>query len=213
VLHRLASVIIAVALVACGGSGGGGSDDAGVPPADASMASPKANVRFKGNDRLRADFARALALGSGKVCNELGRYSCTHQVHRVQLQGTAPYDLGLYKPLESSTMTAPVAVERIALSACGQRADRDLGATGDPVIWIGLDLQSGKLVDVNAASVTSAITTLYRRALQRDPTGDELDHHRWLYGEVDRIGSGNTARDWAVLSCFSVMTSLEQLFY
>lgn len=206
-------VIAAGLIIGCGSSGSGSPEiDAGVP-ADASMASAKANVRFKGNDRLRADIARALSIGSGKVCNELGKYSCTHEVHRVPLLGTAAYDLGLYKPLEQTPLTAPIAVDRLGLAACTQRVDRDLADPASAIIYGGLDISEGALLDVDAPAVSDAIATLYQRMVQRDPTSDEVAVHRDLYREVERIGSTGVARDWAVLSCFTVLTSVEFLFY
>ncbi|WP_428263277.1 hypothetical protein [Haliangium sp.] len=211
--------LAALGLCACGG---GASDpvsyDGGgpAPVTDAGPAGPapsqKALVKFKGPDRLRNDLGRALELADGEICNELGRYSCTGFVHRVPLGGTAPYDLGLYQPLPQAALTGPLAVERVVMSACVARVDRDLG--GDEVLFGGLALDAaGALVDVDGADVTTAVTRLYERALQRRPEDAELGHLRQLYRDVEAAGGARPARDWAVLACFAVMTSMEQLFY
>ena len=192
-------------VAACGGKS--------EPPADSTETpeSVKARVKFKGNDRLRNDFARALSLDADKMCEELGKHSCTHEVHHVALGGPAPYSQGLFEPLPFSTGTSPIAVERVALTACIARADRDLG--GEGVIFANLDIASGKLADVESASVATAIDSLYKRAVQRPASETEIAHLRQLYRDVEADGSAQPARDWAVLTCFAVMTTMEQLFY
>ena len=54
---------------------------------------------------------------------------------------------------------------------------------------------------------------LYKRSLLRPPTAQEQGHLRQLYRDIEADGQGQPARDWAVLSCFSVLTSMEGLFY
>jgi hypothetical protein len=102
-------------------------------------------------------------------------------------------------------------VERVVLSACVARADRDLAAGDAAVIYRGL--AAGEAVDPAGPEVTGALTTLYRRALLRDPKPRELEHLRGLYRDLSADGLPGATRDWAVLSCFSVLTSVEALFY
>jgi hypothetical protein len=208
------TMVALAVLVACGGSGGGSEDDAGPEPADAGPQSATAKVKFKRNDRIANDFARTLGIGVGKVCSELGLYSCTHEAHKVALGGSDPYGQGMNEPLPTTTLTTPSAIERVALSACGLRVDRDLEGDGEPLIYGGLDVASdGRLVDVDAQSVADAVDTIYKRAIQRPPTAAEIAHHRKLYEDIEARGPQRPAREWAVLSCFAVMTSMEQLFY
>ena len=175
-------------------------------------ASPKAQVKFKGSDRLLNDFARALELDKGEVCNEFGRYSCTDLVHKVALGGVAAYDQGIFEPLESASVTSPIAAERLALSACITRVDADLTGSA-PVIFRDLAIRDGKLSNLESQAVSQAIDTMYRRAVQRTATPGEITALRRLYRDVEARGGDAPARDWAVLTCFSVMTTMEQLFY
>ncbi|MEM6994588.1 MAG: hypothetical protein AAF721_29000 [Myxococcota bacterium] len=183
-----------------------GTDDGPPPP----PTSPTANVRFKGPKQLRNDFARALSLPPDELCFELGDLSCTDDVHAVTLGGVEPDALGIYEPAKTSTATTPIAVDRIALAACGRRVDADFA--GAPVIF-DVPLSGAALADVDGAEVTSAVTDLYRRILLRDPTAAELDLVRGLYTDVAATASDQPARDWAVASCFAVLTTMESLFY
>jgi len=199
---------VAVGAAACGGGASGDDDDVGDdagPPADASPASVKARIKFKGNDRLRNEFARALALEPAEVCTELGQYSCTHLVHQVALGGAEPYGLGLHEALPFTTVTTPIAVDRLALFACRERVDRDLAGAGGAVIYDG--------IDAGADARRGAIVTLYRRALTRDPTEDEIGHLEQLYTDVAAADPAAADRSWAIASCFAVTTTMEQLFY
>lgn len=172
--------------------------------------SPSANVRFKGPAQLRNDFAQTLGLPVDELCFELGTLSCTDDVHTVTLGGVEPDALGIYEPASTSNITTPIAVDRVALAACGRRVDADL--QGKPVIF-DLTLDGEALADPTDASVAASVTTLYRRALLRDPTDAELSNVLALYDDVAASVSDRPARDWAVGSCFAVLTTMESLFY
>ncbi len=202
--------VLACAALAVAGCGGGDDDDNDKDQLPQSVA-PK--VKFKGNDRLLEDMAQTLALDTDEVCNELGRYSCTHLVHTVALGGVAAYEQGLFEPLSQATVTSPMAADRLALSACITRADRDLAGL-DPIIFKNLDIrEDGTLGDPTSDAVTEAIDTLYKRAVQRRATSSEIASLRQLYRDIAAKNPDRAARQWAVLGCFSVMTTLEQLFY
>ena len=183
----------------------GTGDGEPLPP-----TSPTANVRFKGPTQLRNDFAFALGLPRDELCFELGELSCTDEVHSVTLGGVEPDALGIYEPATTTSATTPIAVDRIALAACGRRVDADLA--GEAVIF-GLNLRGAALTDVDDPEVTEALTSLYRRILLRDPTSAELSHLRSLYADVEATTTPQPARDWAVASCFAVLTTMESLFY
>lgn len=193
------------------GNNNTGNNNTENPPVVELAKSAKANVRFKRNLRIRNDFAQAMGLEPGEVCTELGQYSCTDVVHTISLGGVEPYVLGLNEPGDDTTATTPIAAERVALFACSERVRRDLG--GDAQIFRDLPIADGRLLDPDAEAVATAIDTLYKRALLRAATPAEIAHHRQLYLDISADGEADAARDWAVLSCFSVLTSMESLFY
>ena len=208
-LNNVLMPMMTLGLLACSGnsSKNDGPDDAG-PDYDASYpASSKARVKFKGNDRLRNEFARALELEQDQVCTEFGLYSCTHLVHQVALGGTEPYGLGLNEPLPFTTITTPLAVDRLALTACRSRVDLDLETPSAALIY------KGDLDDADGSDVGNSIDILYKRALIRKPAPEETDHLRQLHRDIEALGEGSTARSWAIASCFAVSTTMEQLFY
>lgn len=175
--------------------------------------SEKARVRFKGQVMLRNDFAAALSLDPAALCREVGTYDC-FDVHRIPLRGVEPYTLGAYEPVEDTTVTTPLAVDRIALSACRDRALADFGDSANAVIWKGLSLgASGELSDPNASAVETALDLLYRRLLSRRALPEEIAKLRGLYTDVTAASEPNPARAWAILTCFAVATSEESLFY
>lgn len=204
-------------------SGGGSPPDAG-PVEDTGIQinefpeSGKANVRYKRNERLRNDFAAALGIQATELCLELGLYSCTDLVHQISLGGVEPYRLGIHEALPFTTVTTPIAVERVALAACEKRVRRDLFG-GDPqsqgpLIYANLEIGAdGRLANLEGGGVTRSIETLYKRVHQRMPLEREVLHLRQLYRDLEADGAPDPARDWAVLSCFSVLTTMEALFY
>lgn len=193
----------------------GGTDETGETTdepttGEPAPTSPTASVRRKGPRQLRNDFAGALGLPPDELCTELGGQSCTDEVHTVTLGGVEPDELGIYSPAKTSSATTPIAVDRVALAACGHRVDADLAGAG---VIFDLPLDGAALTDVDDPAVTTAITALYRRALLRSPTATELQHVRDLYGAVEGTGSEQAARDWAVGTCFAVLTTMESIFY
>lgn len=196
-------------------------DDGGVVvPDDGGIIGPqtaesaKATLRFKRNERLLNDIAQALGLQTAEVCNELGRYSCTDYVHTIALGGVEPYSLGLREGLTNTTITTPNAVDRVVLSGCEVRATRDFTDPGTAVIFKDLPVDpSGELGDLNAPGVNESIDRLYKGALQRAPRETELEHLKTLHEELKATPGENVARDWAVLSCYAVLSSMESLFY
>lgn len=191
-----------------------------IDPPDGGVVGPalaessKASLRFKRNERIRNDFAQALDFPATQLCNELGQYSCTEFVHTIALGGVEPYTLGLREALPDTTVTAPNAVDRVALSGCEKRVTADFGNPGAALIFKDLPVDpDGTLGDVNAAGVSQSMERLYKRALQRVPTEAEQQHMRDLYGQIAATGQPDAARDWAILSCFAVLTTMESLFY
>ena len=192
-----------------GGAGTGGMGTGGVP--EPTPISAKATVKLKTRERLIADLAQTLSLSSDELCKELGSYDCG-EVHAIAL-GADAYGAGVSEPLKSSAVTTPIAVDRLVLSACQLRAHRDIGTPKAAALYVGLDIVDGKLSDVESAPVTDALRNLYHRGHLRDPKPTELAHLQQLYLDVEAAGSPTPARDWAALSCYAVLTTMESVFY
>lgn len=180
----------------------GGTDtgrDGGNPIVDGGCTEPETigEYRFLGDRRVENHFTDVLDLDRSELCNELGQYNCV-DIHRVAIGGLDPYTLGLYEHLPETAATAPIAVDRLALHGCRERVDKDIAG---PVLIFG------------AADRAVAIDTLYKRALGRAPTADEVTILDSLHGTVVASNDPNPDRSWAILACYSVLTSVESLFY
>ncbi|MFY0575869.1 hypothetical protein ACN28S_17230 [Cystobacter fuscus] len=109
----------------------------GTPPADAGTGSSdevtpssRDNLRIMNPEQLTAHFAAALSLPPEQVCNELGKYACTTNVHNVVLNGVDPYVVGLFEPLKTTGATTPNVIDRVALAACARRVSLDVSTPG-----------------------------------------------------------------------------------
>ncbi len=189
-----------------------GSDDELPPqpgpvtqPPTQTVASRNPVVKFKGGAAFAEDLARALRLDREEVCLELGQYDCTGEVHRVTLGGVDPYEGGVYEPLPRATITAPIALDRVALSACSLRADRDFDDPAAAAVFIA---SGGGQDSVEARTI--AVDRLYQGLLLRIPTADERDAVVGLY---DALSGDDRGRRWAKLSCFAIATTTEAAFY
>ncbi len=194
-----------------GGGGAGGDGQGGY--AEGPPASPKAIVRFKAGKRMKEEISRALLVDPDQLCRELGKFDC-FGIHQVVLGSPDAFFAGIYEPLPDTTTTTPLAVDRVVLAACNRRADLDMDPTAEGLIFKRIPTADHRILDIEGPEVTDAIQTLYRRALGRDAKDGEITHHRQLYADLDAVGTSTTlSRDWATLSCFSVFTSMEALFY
>ena len=208
-------VVASVAVV----SGCGGDDTSGPPPTptstgvDGQPASPTAAVRFKGNQVLANDLARGLSLEHEAVCNELGTFSCTDEVHKVTLGGVDAYERQIYEPTRRTTATTPLAAERVVMSACLERARRDFTAPGSATIFTGLLLDGAKISNPTGDEIAATIDTLYVQLLSRHATSGEVHALEAYYADVEASGDAAPAKTWAGLSCFAVGSSAEFLFY
>lgn len=174
--------------------------------------STKSRVRLKSGDRLARDLAQGLALPREDICRELGRYDCVDETHRIVLGGVEPYRLGVREPILMPGITTPIATERVVLSACAARADRDFD---DPVQATRFEAVVNAPASANAREET--VDRLYRNLLLRPATGGEraaLEQlHEALTAATPELTDIAQAREWAVLACFAIGTSLESLFY
>ncbi len=183
------------------------------PDAGSLARSARGNLRFKGPERLTADFSAALGLRPEDVCTELGRYQCATLVHNVALGGVDPYGPGLYEPSGVTAVTTSLVVDRIAWSACTKRVDLDLVAPGNAVVFRGLSLTGPRLTNAEGPEVTTAIGALTQRALQRDPYANEVARYVKLARDIEATGNAEPGRAWMQAVCFAVLSSAESVFY
>jgi hypothetical protein len=124
------------------------------------------------------------------------------------------YHANIYKPVEGTSLSAPIIVERVAISACNRRLDLDLQTPDAAVLFGNVPLMAGRLADVESQAVADTIQRLFRVILQREPSADDTAALRELYRDIEGSAEARVpARDWAVLSCMALMTSTEFLFY
>ena len=172
-------------------------------------------VRFKGPYRLQLDLERLLELPAEEVCRELGLFDCVGVIHGISLGGVEAYNANFYKAPDGTSISAPMIVERIALAACDRRFTLDRQAPPDAVVLFELaSLGQDRLADVSAPEVGGAVQRLFRVLLQRDATADEVAGVRALYQDIERHADARSpASEWGVLTCMSILTSVEYLFY
>ena len=167
--------------------------------------SAKARVNAKSGAVWGRDLANGLGLQEWELCSELGAYDCISEAHRITLGGVEPTVLGIDEPLPNASVSAPIAVDRVATSACGLRFDRD--KSGGAAVIFGPVLQKD-----NDRAREDVADALVRRLLSREPTKAELESLVALYDSLAPISTDLT-RDGAVGMCVIVATSTEALFY
>ena len=174
--------------------------------------SVKGKLKFRSSKILRNTYAKVLGLNRIGQCLELGKIPCSDIVHNASLLGMDAYTASQYAPSPTIGVTAPFAVERMAMSACVQRASLDLLSPSTALIFRDITLSGdGRLT--RDRNIDQAITRLYKRALQRHPTEEETAGLINLYEEIFKKNNIASGRNWMVLSCFAVLTSTELLFY
>jgi hypothetical protein len=204
-MRTLRCLLVPALLLAGGCRDGGDPDDGGVPELKRAQ---RGELQWKRNAALQRDLMRALELPEDAVCNELGRGSCTREIHHISLGGADPLQIGLYDPLPDTLVSTPIVLDRVVMSACASRANLD--GAGPPVVFTDLDLAAAAPAADDEATLAT-ITGLYRRLLSRDPEPHELTTLGAL--TVDDDGKPVSARDFAVLTCFAIGTSTEFLFF
>ncbi len=212
---ELSTVVVALLLSACPPA------KVDPPPPPVVMEQPDAgglarsvtgNLRFKGPERLNADFAAALELQPADVCKELGQYACVG-VHNLAMGGVDPYGPGVYEPSPVTAVTTPLVVERLAWGACAQRVDKDLVAPSSAVVFRGLPMTGPRLTKPDGAEVVAIIGEMTRRGLLREPYENEVTRYVQLAKDLDGSGTAEPARAWMVSLCFAVLSSSESVFY
>jgi hypothetical protein len=192
--------LVAAVLAACGG--GKTSEAEVVAVAKDFKVSNRNVLQWKRAAAIEADLARALALSNDELCKELSDKNCIRDVHLVPMGGNEPYVSGLMKPSVEPLATTPAVIDRVLLSACSTRADRD--AHGKPEVFTKLKFDQ-PLPAADDPAIHDTVVTLYRRLLARDPSSDELELVASLAVEEPR--------DFAALACFTIGSSSEFLFF
>jgi hypothetical protein len=173
--------------------------------------STKHDVQWKRYAAFETDLALALALAPESLCTELGQASCIREVHLMPLGGNDPFDTGILLPTAEPLATTPAVVDRVLLSACGQRVALDRAApAGQAAVFGQIDL-NGPAPGPDDARLGATITELYHRLLAREPSSDELGIVAGLAANAS--GEPLAAADFATLACFAIGGSTEFLFY
>lgn len=211
-IHILSLASLAVLAAGCASA----PDAAPVAAAEeAPVASIDPRVKFRDGERFARDLSEALNLPRDSVCKELSQYDCVGDAFRIVLGGVEPETLGVDQPLEKAALTAPIALDRVALSACSTRVAKDLAEPASAVLLRPGALKGGKK-QPDKAWMKATAAGVYDRVLRREATAEEVSRLVGFYSEVsaDRTGpAADSVKDWVALSCFAVATSLEGAFY
>lgn len=193
-----------------GAGDGSGDQDPAVDNNEPGL-SQKGELRFKKQSLLKADLSSALGMKPDELCEEFGK-SCFDELYNLALGGVEAYQSQVTRGIEKSAVTTPIVLERLILSGCNKRAQRDVG-NGDGVIFkVALDAR-GQLVNPDGEDVKASLDNLYKRAVQRPIEAHEIKALQGLYQSVVAKSPDQAAEKWAALSCYAVLTSLEAVFY
>jgi hypothetical protein len=183
-------VLLLLALAACGG--------------EPTTRSANPRVRPKPPTVWGRDLAAGLGLAEHELCRELATVDCLAEAHLITLGGVEPTELGIDEPLANAAVSAPIAADRVASSACAERWRRDVAG---PALLFGPVLEGS-----NHARREDVARTLVRRLLGRDAEQAELAALTDFY-DVVAAHSDDATRDWGVGACVIVATSTEALFF
>lgn len=183
-----------------------GTSEADPDAAPAWTPAARADLRMKRWRQISTDLSGALQLQPDELCREAGLYDC-NEIHVVPMGGIS-VDNGLYAPIDGVSVTTGLAIERVLLSACWTRLERDMAPGATPLVFSEIPLEPSTLDD-DAADAQA--TLLWRRLLARDPSPEELAAARGLHAGVVEEGGRNA--EWAMALCVALGTSTEFLFY
>lgn len=173
-------------------------------------ADPK--VKFKDGDRYLRDLAASLNLPRESICKELSQYDCYTDAFRIVLGGVEPYGIRIVEPLEQASLTSPIAMDRVALRVCTERVAEDVKDPKTAVLYTA----PSRLKNPDKKWKREEVAKMYDKLLRRDATPEETARMISFYSTVSaRHGgpAGSAAKDWVVLGCFTVASSLESVFY
>lgn len=178
----------------------------------ATYVSAKGQLKYRRAQVLMNSLSKILSMPRQQLCLELGRIPCGDVVHTVSLGGMSAYQNSIYEYPEHVAVTAPISLDRLVLASCTTRASLDIINSKQAVIFKDLTLTPDGRITKDKAFHDS-IKTLYNRSLLRDPTGAERQALEQLYVDIYEKEPIGAARNWAVLSCYIVLTGIESIFY
>ncbi|SMF18222.1 hypothetical protein [Pseudobacteriovorax antillogorgiicola] len=208
-------LILAVALSACEIKDMTSEEQSTSPASYDSAAlvgSPKAAVKKRRVNQMQRSLSKILGMTKNQLCLELGKIPCGDLVHKVSLGGMDAYSNSQYEYASREPVTAPMAVDRLVLASCSTRASLDIVNPAQGVIFRDINLTDDGRLSKDQAFYDS-INRLYQRAFLRNPTATEVKAMEDLYVEIYEENPIGAARNWAVLSCYVVLSSIEFLFY
>jgi hypothetical protein len=125
-------------------------------------------------------------------------------VHVTSLGGNNAFMGGVLDSLPGPIVITAIALERFALTACGERVARDVA--GPAVVFKDVDLTSAAVSNMSPG-VEATIVEMYKRFLARLPTAEERT------GALSVLdGTPITGAQFARLACFMVATLPEFAF-
>ena len=160
---------------------------------------------WKRSSALENSIMDALDLKAEEICNELGQYNCINKVYLAEFGGNDAIEKSQYVRLEKPSFVTSIALERVALSACLKKVEKEKTVKS---LFKHYDIDDKK-IDYNTQkeSVDKQNEYLYRRFYARDPLPEEL-------AELGTLADGNvTTTEYATLTCFALLSSSEFLFY
>lgn len=179
--------------------------------ATAADASLDPRVKLKDGDRYLRDLSAALEMPRAEICKELGQYDCFNDAFRIVLGGVDAANLALNEPLAQDALTAPIALDRLALHVCVNRVQKDLADPTHAVLLKGVKAGAKP----SPAWMKRTANEIYGRILSRDASPSETAKLVGFYGTVEASPgpAGERVKTWVALSCFAVASSVENVFY
>lgn len=167
-------------------------------------------LKLKDGDRYLRDLSAALEMPRADLCKELGQYDCFADAFRIVLGGVDAANLGLNEPLPQEALTAPIALDRVALHVCVSRVQKDLSDPAHAILLKGAKAGAKP----SAAWMSHTVNEIYGRILSRDASVSETAKLVGFYKTVEASAPANErTKDWVALGCFAVASSVENVFY
>ena len=183
-----------------------GSKDGNDPAANKTPDDPKEEgmLVWKRYRAFEKGLMAGLELSKDELCQEIETFNCIDKVHLTVLGGNDPFENGQHERAERPSVLTAVAVSRVLMAACSQRADLDLQAgSAGASVFKHFDLGAAAPTD---AQIQAQATELFQRLLARDPSTEELS------AIVDAKGNFASNRGLAVGICYAVGTHVENIF-
>ena len=184
---------------------------AATPAKAAAGTSTDPKVKLRDGQRLLQDLSDGLQIPRDEICRELAKFDCANDAFRIVLGGVEPYDVRVLEPLDHASLAGPIAFDRVALHVCTSRVTKDIAEPAKALIYKPAASKGA----ATRAWMDTTTVALYDRLLQRPATAAEKSEMADFYKTVSNGRTDNAAiqKDWTVLSCFAVASSLESAFY